>query len=559
MTTNIRAGLGVRWFCCGAFLFAAALGCSTKSNPGSSLSRADGGSNAGGADNSSGTDGVDTTAGTSMLCVGNSCGGMAVMDPGSACGDGTLTDDEACDDGNTVSNDGCSADCLMVEVGYSCAIAGQLCGHIAKCGDGVATDPEICDDGNTMPGDGCSPRCTLELGYKCSGTPSACTPTTCGDGIKEGAESCDDGNTDPYDGCSALCQPEPNCKAGGACVSDCGDGLVIGEECDDGNTRSGDGCSDKCKVEPGFMCAAAVTTSTTLNVPIVYRDFREHQDPYHGHPNFHWSGFSYATPGIAKVTLDAEGKPQYDGTGNLHVDSQELFATWYRDTDYSKKYIDKLTLTDTAGVFTYDNSSFFPLDNRGWAADPTNPEMLYAGNGGNHNFAFTSEVHYWFQYDAAKGATLTFRGDDDVWVFVAGRLVVDLGGVHDAVEGSVLLSAATMDTTKAALNLVQDKVYEIDVFQAERNPGGSNYKLSLSGFNTNPTLCTPVCGDGILSIGEQCDDGMNTGGYGKCAPGCVLTEYCGDGIVQGDEDCDDGNHVDKGDACNNACRDLHVK
>ena len=80
----------------------------------------------------------------------------------------------------------------------------------------------------------------------------------------------------------------------------------------------------------------------------------------------------------------------------------------------------------------------------------------------------------------------------------------------------------------------------------------------MSGFNGNPTLCTPVCGDGILSIGEQCDDGMNQGGYGKCAPGCVLTEYCGDGIVQAGEDCDDGNHVDK-DACNNACRDLHVR
>jgi hypothetical protein len=42
-------------------------------------------------------------------------------------------------------------------------------------------------------------------------------------------------------------------------------------------TRNGDGCSDQCKVEPGFTCAAATTEVDTLNVPIVYRDFRDHE------------------------------------------------------------------------------------------------------------------------------------------------------------------------------------------------------------------------------------------------------------------------------------------
>jgi len=557
MTTKTRAGFRMRSLSygalsrgalsCGVLACAWLLGCSTHAAPSSGV-RPEGGASSGGSSNGGASGSV--TAGFGSLCVDDSCGGMsAVVAP---CGNGTLTDDEACDDGNKVSGDGCRADCKMVEVGFSCVVAGQLCAPIAKCGDGLTVDPEFCDDGNTAAGDGCSPRCTLELGFKCAGDPSVCMPTTCGDKVKEGAESCDDGNVDPYDGCSSSCQTEPNCKAG-ACVSDCGDGLVIGEECDDGNARSGDGCSDKCKKEPGFNCAIAATTDALLDIPIVYRDFREHQDPNGGHPNFHWSGFATATPGIAKLTLDADGKPQYEGKGNLNVDSQANFSQWYRDTPFSKKYIDKLPLMNMNGVFTYDSTAFFPLDNRGWATDPVHPEALF----GTHNFHFTSEVHYWFQYDAAKNAMLTFRGDDDVWVFVAGRLVVDLGGVHDAVEGSVVLNAATTDTAKAALNLEQGKIYEIDVFQAERNPGGSNYRLSLSGFNNNPSLCTPVCGDGILSIGEQCDDGTNTGGYGKCAPNCVLTEYCGDGIRQGPEDCDDGNHVDS-DLCNNACRDLSV-
>ena len=548
---------GIRLVGSGALLFGVLLGCTTKSSGTSNVRPEGGGSSSGGSTSSTGGS-AQPGAGDTSLCVANSCGGAdggMVKPPG--CGDGVLADDEACDDGNTMSDDGCSADCLMVEVGFSCPLAGILCSKAVKCGDGVTTDPEFCDDGNTVAGDGCSPRCTLELGFKCDGAPSVCTPTVCGDGVKEGAESCDDGNADPYDGCSSTCQTEPNCKAG-ACVSDCGDGLVIGEACDDGNTRSRDGCSDKCTVEPGFMCAPAAATTDPISLPIVYRDFRQHQDTYHGHPNFHWDGFNHTTPGIVKVNLDVDGKPEYSGVGNLHVDSQDNFKSWYRDDpNYNIKFIDQLPLTNIAGVYTYDSVLFFPLDGRGWVVDPVNPEMLFSGDVGQHNFAFTSELHYWFQYDATKSSTLTFRGDDDVWVFVAGRLVVDLGGIHDAVQGSVTLSAATTDTAGAALGLVQDKVYEIDVFQAERNPGGSNYRLQLTGFNSSPTVCTPVCGDGILTLGEQCDDGVNAGGYGKCGPGCMLTEYCGDGKVEADEDCDDGNRVDN-DGCNNACRILKV-
>ncbi len=171
----------------------------------------------------------------------------------SVCGDGVRGPDEACDDGNAVGDDGCAADCHSVDPGFSCTPAGAPCHRIARCGDGVVVLPELCDDGNTKAGDGCSDTCKIELGFKCSGSPSQCTPTTCGDNKVEGAESCDDGNALPFDGCSATCQSEPACTTG-ACTSKCGDGIVVHEECDDGNNVDGDGCSADCKIEPGFTC-----------------------------------------------------------------------------------------------------------------------------------------------------------------------------------------------------------------------------------------------------------------------------------------------------------------
>src|SRR5262245_32257575 len=64
--------------------------------------------------------GVPTVPG--QECNGPSCdlaGGPDGVTP-QGCGDGTLTDDEACDDGNTDSGDGCAANCLATEPGFSC-------------------------------------------------------------------------------------------------------------------------------------------------------------------------------------------------------------------------------------------------------------------------------------------------------------------------------------------------------------------------------------------------------------------------------------------------------
>jgi fibro-slime domain-containing protein len=141
-----------------------------------------------------------------------------------------------------------------------------------------------------------------------------------------------------------------------------------------------------------------------------------------------------------------------------------------------------------------------------------------------------------------------------VWVFVNGNLAVDLGGLHVPQAGSVAIGAAS----EAKFGLEPGKVYAIKVFHAERNPTGSSFKLTLSGFESSPTDCVPVCGDAIVSLGEECDDGVNDGGYGECEPGCKVGPRCGDGIEQAGEDCDDGNRVD-GDGCGSACRNVVVK
>lgn len=59
-----------------------------------------------------------------------------------------------------------------------------------------------------------------------------------------------------------------------------------------------------------------------------------------------------------------------------------------------------------------------------------------------------------------------------------------------------------------------------------------------------------TCGNGLVDPGEECDDG-NSINTDACTNVCMIP-VCGDGIVQPGEECDDGNGNDSDD-CNNVC------
>jgi len=78
--------------------------------------------------------------------------------------------------------------------------------------------------------------------------------------------------------------------------------------------------------------------------------------------------------------------------------------------------------------------------------------------------------------------------------------------------------------------------------------------LGLVGCNPDPgTDPQPVCGNGLLEAGEQCDDGANIDGDG-CSAACEEDEQdeCGDSTLNPGEGCDDGNTI-SGDGCSSSC------
>jgi fibro-slime domain-containing protein len=190
----------------------------------------------------------------------------------------------------------------------------------------------------------------------------------------------------------------------------------------------------------------------------IVRDFE------HSHPDFGGDANGDGIDaGLVQGTLSESRKPLPTGSTAIANHIEDWFTN---GGGGNVPYVVDFWLQPVGEMFIFDSSRFFPLEGVGTLSGQDNDQV-------QRNFGFTTELHTAFEYKG--GEIFTFTGDDDVWVFINNQLAVDLGGVHSQFSQSV-----NIDAFAASAGMTLGEVYNLDLFHAERNPTGSNFRIETS-------------------------------------------------------------------------------
>lgn len=225
------------------------------------------------------------------------------------------------------------------------------------------------------------------------------------------------------------------------------------------------------------------------------------------------------------VYSDVRGLLQVDNDGYFYYDCTQNFASFDQDSNSFTLYKEGAVNPGGSSIgwqfFPFDTAEeVFTVDTSG---NLKQTEVMSNDPSIDHGFGLHMSTRFVQQYGGhvsnevgAKEVTYNFSGDDDVWVFIDGVLVGDLGGIHDAVSlqinfhtGDIVIyqdsdlnntydanetayeestlrakfdaaSVSTADFNSSSNTFADDTTHTLDFFFMERGGTDSNMRLKYN-------------------------------------------------------------------------------
>lgn len=175
---------------------------------------------------------------------------------------------------------------------------------------------------------------------------------------------------------------------------------------------------------------------------------------------------------------------QLDANGYYYYDSTKNFASY--DKDAGRFVLYDGAAVDGSGFADSTKGMFFPFNTAEQvftqeSLNGSGPLESTVGPGGlNHYFGLSMTSYFMQPADGKSNGedmVFEFSGDDDVWVFIDGKLVGDVGGIHDRVGLSINFATGDIKVYNTSTAGTEGRIYQetslLNMFGGENLENGT--------------------------------------------------------------------------------------